>query len=98
MPKSAKAAQELAAKNEIAREVNLARLEGKELDRERGKSLFQNNVAPVICVRYAVGTVYLISMGVLAIAVALWLQGGIWGTIRRKLGADLFPVRRRLVE
>ncbi|MGZ4674361.1 MAG: branched-chain amino acid ABC transporter permease [Ilumatobacteraceae bacterium] len=43
-------------------------------------------------------TVYLISMGVLAIAVALWLQGGIWGTIRRKLGADLFPVRRRLVE
>ena len=28
-------------------------------------------------------TVYLISMGVLAIAVALWLQGGIWGTIRR---------------
>ena len=34
----------------------------------------------------------------LAIAVALWLQGGIWGTIRRKLGADLFPVRRRLVE
>jgi branched-chain amino acid transport system permease protein len=41
---------------------------------------------------------YLISMGVLAIAVALWLQGGIWGTIRRKLGVDLFPVRRRLVE
>jgi branched-chain amino acid transport system permease protein len=43
-------------------------------------------------------TVYLISMGVLAIAVALWLQGGLWGTIRRRLGADLFPVRRRLVE
>ena len=33
-----------------------------------------------------------------AIAVALLLQGGIWGTIRRKLGVDLFPVRRRLVE
>ncbi|MEA3185314.1 MAG: branched-chain amino acid transport system permease protein [Ilumatobacteraceae bacterium] len=43
-------------------------------------------------------TLYLISMGLLAIAVALLLQGGIWGTIRRKLGADLFPVRRRLVE
>jgi branched-chain amino acid transport system permease protein len=43
-------------------------------------------------------TVYFISMGVVAIAVALLLQGGIWGTIRRKLGADLFPVRRRLVQ
>jgi branched-chain amino acid transport system permease protein len=43
-------------------------------------------------------TLYLISMGLLAIGVALLLQGGIWGTIRRKLGADLFPVRRRLVE
>ena len=43
-------------------------------------------------------TVYLISMGAVAIAVALLLQGGIWGTIRRKLGVDLFPVRRRLVE
>jgi branched-chain amino acid transport system permease protein len=42
-------------------------------------------------------TIYLISMGVVAIAVALWLQGGIWGTIRRWLGIDLFPVRRRLV-
>ena len=43
-------------------------------------------------------TVYLISMGVVAIAVALWLQGGIWGTIRRRFGVDLFPVRRRLVD
>jgi hypothetical protein len=42
MPKSAKAAQELAARSEIAREINLARLEGQELDRERGKTLFQN--------------------------------------------------------
>jgi hypothetical protein len=31
-------------------------------------------------------------------AVAVLLQGGVWGTIRRKLGVDLFPVRRRLVE
>ncbi|MEO7369686.1 MAG: branched-chain amino acid ABC transporter permease [Ilumatobacteraceae bacterium] len=43
-------------------------------------------------------TVYLISSGVIAIAVALFLQGGIWGTIRRKLNIDLFSVRRRLVE
>jgi branched-chain amino acid transport system permease protein len=43
-------------------------------------------------------TVYLISMGIVALGVALWLQGGIWGTIRRRFGVDLFPVRRRLVD
>jgi branched-chain amino acid transport system permease protein len=43
-------------------------------------------------------TLYLISMGMVAIAVALWLQGGIWGTIRRRFGVDLFPVRRRLID
>jgi branched-chain amino acid transport system permease protein len=43
-------------------------------------------------------TVYLISMGLVAMGVALWLQGGIWGTIRRRFGVDLFPVRRRLVD
>jgi branched-chain amino acid transport system permease protein len=43
-------------------------------------------------------TVYLISMGLVALCVALWLQGGIWGTIRRRFGVDLFPVRRRLVD
>jgi branched-chain amino acid transport system permease protein len=43
-------------------------------------------------------TVYLIGMGLVAMGVALWLQGGIWGTIRRKFGVDLFPVRRRLVD
>jgi len=43
-------------------------------------------------------TVYLIAMGAVAIGVALFLQGGIWGTIRRRLGVDLFPVRRRLVQ
>ena len=41
-------------------------------------------------------TLYLIGMGFVAIAVALWLQGGIWGLIRRQFGVDLFPVRRRL--
>ena len=43
-------------------------------------------------------TVYLIAMGLVAMGVALWLQGGIWGTIRRRFGVDLFPVRRRLVD
>ena len=43
-------------------------------------------------------TVYLISMGLVALGAALWLQGGIWGTIRRRFGVDLFPVRRRLVD
>lgn len=41
-------------------------------------------------------TVYLISMGAVALAVALWLQGGIWGTLRRWVDIDLFPVRRRI--
>ena len=43
-------------------------------------------------------TVYLIAMGLVAMAAALWLQGGIWGTIRRRFGVDLFPVRRRLAD
>ena len=42
-------------------------------------------------------TVYLITMGVVALGVALCAAGGIWGTIRRRFGVDLFPVRRRLV-
>ena len=43
-------------------------------------------------------TVYLIGMGLLAMGVALWLQGGIWGTFRRRFAIDLFPVRRRLAD
>ena len=43
-------------------------------------------------------TLYLISMGLVAIGVALWLQGGLWGVVRRRFGIDLFPVRRRLVD
>jgi len=42
-------------------------------------------------------TAYIIGTGVAAIVVALWLQPGIWGHIRRRLGADLFPLRRRLI-
>jgi hypothetical protein len=33
----------------------------------------------------------------IAIVVALWIQRGIWGTLRRVLKLDLFPVRRQLV-
>ena len=42
-------------------------------------------------------TWYSISLGVLAVVVALWAQLGIWGLVRKRLGIDLFPVRRRLV-
>jgi branched-chain amino acid transport system permease protein len=42
-------------------------------------------------------TAYIIGTGVVAMVVALWVQPGIWGHIRRRLGADLFPLRRRLV-
>jgi hypothetical protein len=43
-PKSSNATQELATRNEIARGLNLARLEGQELDREHGKTLFQSDI------------------------------------------------------
>jgi len=42
-------------------------------------------------------TWYTVGSGVVAVAAALYLQPGIWGTIRRALKVDLFPVRRRLV-
>jgi hypothetical protein len=42
-PKSAKAAEELKTRNAIAQGINLGRLEGQELDRERGKTLFQSD-------------------------------------------------------
>ena len=42
-------------------------------------------------------TWYTIGSGVVAVAAALYLQPGIWGSIRRTLKTDLFPVRRRLV-
>jgi branched-chain amino acid transport system permease protein len=40
---------------------------------------------------------YTITLGVVAIAVALYLQRGIWGVLRRRFDLQLFPVRRRLV-
>ena len=41
-------------------------------------------------------TWYTITLGVIAVAVALWLQGGLWGPLRKR-GVDLFPVSRRLL-
>jgi hypothetical protein len=42
----ARAAKERAARDAIAQGINLARLEGEELDREHGKNIFQDDVAP----------------------------------------------------
>lgn len=41
-------------------------------------------------------TAYQIGSGVVAIIVALYLQPGLWGYVRRRFGVDLFPVRRHL--
>ena len=43
-------------------------------------------------------TKYFIALGLLALAVALWLKRGIWGTLRERFGVSVFPVRRRVVE
>ena len=45
-PMATKAEQAIAARNQIAQGLNLARLEGQELDREHAKNIFQNDVAP----------------------------------------------------
>jgi branched-chain amino acid transport system permease protein len=43
------------------------------------------------------GTVYLIILGVLAIAVMLVAPRGIWGLVVERFGVEVFPVQRRLV-
>jgi branched-chain amino acid transport system permease protein len=40
---------------------------------------------------------YSITLGVLAVIVALRVQGGLWGPLKRR-GLDLFPVSRRLLD
>jgi hypothetical protein len=45
-PKATKAEEAIATRNQIEQGINLARLEGQELDREHGKNLFQDDVAP----------------------------------------------------
>jgi branched-chain amino acid transport system permease protein len=42
-------------------------------------------------------TTYFIALGVVAIAVALFLKKGVWGAVRGRSGLSLFPVRRRVV-
>jgi len=42
------------------------------------------------------GTVYLIVMGLIAVAVMLKAPGGLWGWIVQRYGLQLFPVSRRL--
>jgi hypothetical protein len=46
-PTATKAEQAIATRNQIAQGINLARLEGQELDREHDKTLFQDDVSPV---------------------------------------------------
>jgi branched-chain amino acid transport system permease protein len=42
------------------------------------------------------GSWYLVGLGLLAIAAALWLPGGVWGEIRRRTGVELFPLGHRV--
>lgn len=42
------------------------------------------------------GSWYLLSLGVLAIAIMLIAPRGIWGLISERTGLQLFPIRRRL--
>ena len=42
------------------------------------------------------GVWYLIILGSVAVLVAIWLRGGIWGVIGRRFGIHVFPVQRRI--
>ena len=43
------------------------------------------------------GSLYLILMGVIAIAIMLKAPGGLWGLISQRYDLQIFPVSRRLV-
>jgi branched-chain amino acid transport system permease protein len=43
------------------------------------------------------GTWYLVLLGALAIAGAVFMPGGVWGQLRNRTGAELFPVGHRVV-
>ncbi len=43
------------------------------------------------------GTLYLVALGALAIAIAAFLPAGLWGEAQKRLGVTLFPVGHRLV-
>jgi branched-chain amino acid transport system permease protein len=42
------------------------------------------------------GTLYLIALGVVAIAIMLKAPTGLWGLIRSRTGAELFPLSFRV--
>ncbi len=42
------------------------------------------------------GTIYLIALGAVAIVVMLRAPDGLWGLIRARTGAELFPLSRRV--
>lgn len=42
------------------------------------------------------GVWYLILLGAVAVASAIWMRGGVWGVVQRRIGVDLFPVQRRV--
>jgi branched-chain amino acid transport system permease protein len=42
------------------------------------------------------GSWYLIIVGIVAVVAAVWLRGGVWGVVGRRVGRHLFPVQRRL--
>jgi branched-chain amino acid transport system permease protein len=43
------------------------------------------------------GSLYLLMMGAVAIAVMLWAPKGLWGVIAERLGWQTLPLQRRLV-
>ena len=43
------------------------------------------------------GAIYLLILGVVAIAVMLWAPKGLWGLIADRFGWQVFPLQRRLV-
>jgi branched-chain amino acid transport system permease protein len=43
------------------------------------------------------GTLYLVGLGALAIAIAAFLPAGLWGEAQKRVGLTLFPVGHRLV-
>jgi branched-chain amino acid transport system permease protein len=43
------------------------------------------------------GTLYLLMLGAVAIAVMLWAPKGLWGFVVKRFGIELFPLERRVV-
>ena len=46
---------------------------------------------------FAIGTWYLVGLGLLAIGITLVFKQGIWGYIQQRYDIRLFPVQRRLL-